>query len=112
MRFLNFKQGPQQGLAIADGNTFKGLFNTEPSFPGSLLTLLQQGPDALKRAGDTLRRGQLVDLTAITFLPPIENPGRIWCIGLNYVDHSLESGFAVPTYAPVLVPGTSGSAAS
>ena len=97
MRFLNFKQGTRQGLAIADGATFKGLFNTDADFPGSLLTLLQQGPDALTRAGDRLRKGEPVDLAGITYLPPIENPGRIWCIGLNYVDHSVESGFAVPT---------------
>lgn len=101
MKFLNFKQGSQQGLAIVEGAHFKGLFTTDANYPGSLHTLLTQGPEALKRAGDALRQGPVIDLAKITYLPPIENPGRIWCIGLNYVDHSVESGFAVPTYPAI-----------
>lgn len=101
MRFLNFKQGNLGGLAIADGSSFKGLLTTDASFPGSLQTLLEKGPEALKLAGDALRRGPVIDLEKITYLPPLVSPGRIWCIGLNYVDHSVESGFAVPTYPAI-----------
>ena len=55
----------------------------------------------MSQAADALRKGPAIDLANITYLPPIENPGRIWCIGLNYVDHSVESGFAVPTYPAI-----------
>lgn len=34
-------------------------------------------------------------------LPPIGNPGKIICVGLNYVDHAAESQLEVPQY-PVL----------
>jgi acylpyruvate hydrolase len=101
MRFLNFKQGDRHGLAVASGRHFKGLFTADVNFPGSLQNLLEQGPAALKRAGDVLGQGQVIDLEKITYLPPLVNPGRIWCIGLNYVDHSVESGFAVPTYPAI-----------
>ena len=101
MQFLNFEQGSQRGLAIAEGPNFKGLFTTDVTFPGSLQALLAQGPQALKRAGDALRRGSVIDLKKIAYLPPLENPGRIFCIGLNYVDHSVESGFAVPSYPAI-----------
>jgi 2-keto-4-pentenoate hydratase/2-oxohepta-3-ene-1,7-dioic acid hydratase in catechol pathway len=37
----------------------------------------------------------------VTLLPPIPRPGKILCIGLNYRDHSQESGFEVPTYPAV-----------
>ena len=101
MQFLNFKQGSQQGLAIAEGSGFKGLLTTDVNFPGSLQSLLAKGSQALTQAADVLRQGAVIDLTKITYLPPLENPGRIFCIGLNYVDHSVESGFAIPTYPAI-----------
>ncbi len=101
MQFLNFKQDGQHGLAIADGSTFRGLLTMDAKFPGSLQALVAQGPDALKRAADVLRAGPVIDLEKIAYLPPLENPGRIFCIGLNYVDHSVESGFAIPDYPAI-----------
>lgn len=101
MQFLNFRQGSQHGLAVSDGAGFKGLLATDANFPGSLQTLLAQAPGALARAAEVLRNGQEIDLAKITYLPPVENPGRIFCIGLNYVDHSVESGFAIPTYPAI-----------
>ena len=101
MKFLNFRQGEQSGLAVSDGQGFKGLLATDANFPGTLHALLAQEPQALSRAADALRKGIAIDLAKITYLPPVENPGRIWCIGLNYVDHSVESGFAIPTYPAI-----------
>ena len=101
MRFLNFKQDGQSGMAVADGAHFRGLFSTHAGFPGDLQSLLAQGPQALEKAAEALRQGPVIDLDNITYLPPLENPGRIFCIGLNYVDHSVESGFAVPTYPAI-----------
>ena len=101
MQFLNFKQGSQQGLAVSHGQDFHGLMTTDAGFPGSLHALLEQGQDALAKAAAVLAKGPVIDLGKIRYLPPIENPGRIFCIGLNYVDHSVESGFAVPTYPAI-----------
>ena len=41
-------------------------------------------------------------LEEITFLPVIPNPGKIICVGLNYVAHRREGGHADTTPAPVL----------
>ena len=101
MQFLNFKQGRQQGLAVSQGQDFRGLLTTDADFPGSLHELLTTGKDALAKAAEILRKGPVIDLEKISYLPPIENPSRIFCIGLNYVDHSVESGFAIPTYPAI-----------
>ena len=101
MQFLNFKQGSQQGLAVLQGQDFRGLLTTDAGFPGSLHALLAEGGTALAKAAEVLGKGPVIDLEKISYLPPIENPGRIFCIGLNYVDHSVESGFAVPTYPAI-----------
>ena len=101
MRFLNFKHAGHTGLAVADGADFKGLLSTDAGFPGSLESLLQRGPEAVTAAGTALLKGPLVDPASISYLPPLQNPGKVLCIGLNYVDHSVESGFAVPTYPAI-----------
>ena len=101
MKFLNYKQADQQGLAVSEGAGFKGLLTTDANFPGTLQSLLAQGPEALQRAAEVLRQGAPIDLDKISYLPPLETPGKIFCIGLNYVDHSVESGFAIPTYPAI-----------
>ena len=101
MKFLNYKQADQQGLAVSEGAGFKGLLTTDANFPGTLQSLLAQGPEALQRAAEVLRQGAAIDLDKISYLPPLETPGKIFCIGLNYVDHSVESGFAIPTYPAI-----------
>lgn len=104
MKFLTFSQNSKQGLAVATDSaatSFKGLMSTDSNYPGSLHELLIKGEHALKLAGHVLLQGLEIDLTKITYLPPIVNPARIWCIGLNYADHSTESGFAIPIYPAI-----------
>ena len=45
--------------------------------------------------------GEPVDVAAVEVLPPLGQPGKIICVGLNYRDHAGESGMQVPDY-PVL----------
>ena len=40
----------------------------------------------------------VVDQDAVEVLPPFARPGKIICVGLNYADHSAESGFKQPDY--------------
>lgn len=101
MQFLNFELNGQRGLAVLDGQSFKGLLASDAGFPGTLHDLLVKGEGALAQAGEALRKGPAIDLAKIAYLPPLENPRAIWCIGLNYADHSVESGFAVPTYPAI-----------
>lgn len=37
-----------------------------------------------------------IDLDSVAFLPPLAHPGKIIAVGLNYVDHTLETGFTAP----------------
>ena len=38
-------------------------------------------------------------LSEVRFLPLIPRPGALWCVGLNYEDHRLETGRAKADYA-------------
>lgn len=98
MKFLSFKLDSESGLAVMSENRLRGLPRSDPDYPGDLLNLLRQGPEALARAGRILAGAPILDGDRITFLPPLEAPGKIICVGLNYVDHSHESGFEPPAY--------------
>ena len=41
-------------------------------------------------------------LSDVRLLPPVPRPGKIVAIGLNYRDHSIESGAAAPPKSPII----------
>ena len=61
--------------------------------------LRADGLNALRE--QTAADGPDFPLDEIQLLPPIADPGRIICVGLNYKDHIEETGRALPEY-PVL----------
>jgi 2-keto-4-pentenoate hydratase/2-oxohepta-3-ene-1,7-dioic acid hydratase in catechol pathway len=102
MRFAAFKSGEQEGLATAGLNgEFHALMSGDASYPGSLDVLVRKGRATLDAAADILGKGPAIDLYQVTLLPPLSAPGKIICVGLNYVDHSIESGFVVPAYPTI-----------
>jgi 2-keto-4-pentenoate hydratase/2-oxohepta-3-ene-1,7-dioic acid hydratase in catechol pathway len=102
MRFAAFRSGGHEGLAVAHSEgAFHGLLSSDAGYPGSLLTLIQSGDGSFDEAAAVLRNGPVIDLTKVELLPPLPNPGKIICVGLNYVDHSIESGFTVPDYPTI-----------
>jgi acylpyruvate hydrolase len=108
MRFTAFKSGNQEGLAIAIPNgEFHGLLSSEEGYPGNPGLLVQQGRGALDSAAAVLAHGPLIELDQVALLPPLSAPGKIICVGLNYVDHSIESGFALPDYPTIFTRFTS-----
>jgi 2-keto-4-pentenoate hydratase/2-oxohepta-3-ene-1,7-dioic acid hydratase in catechol pathway len=56
---------------------------------GEIATLAGEKPD--------------VKLADVTLLPPIPNPDKIVCIGLNYKEHAAEAGAAIPEFPALFV---------
>ncbi|QCI65961.1 fumarylacetoacetate hydrolase family protein [Phreatobacter stygius] len=99
MRFAAFRQDGVRGLAVAvDGGRYIGLTAKDAGYPGDLDGLIVEGQAALAAAHRALSAGRPIDLDTVSLLPPLSNPGKIICVGLNYVDHSAESGFKQPDY--------------
>jgi len=55
----------------------------------------------LPSAAQILSKGRSISEENLTYLPPLSRPSKILCIGLNYIDHSVESGFVPPDYPTV-----------
>ena len=98
MRFASFVKNGVHGLAVrTTAGDWAGMLAGESGFPGSLETLLTSG-NSLADAAAVLARSKPVDLDRVTLLPVLSNPGKVICVGLNYADHSAESGFKQPDY--------------
>ncbi|UGA56547.1 fumarylacetoacetate hydrolase family protein [Vibrio sp. VB16] len=50
--------------------------------------------------------GQLLPENDVQWLSPVQNPGTIFALGLNYADHASELAFAPPTEPLVFIKGT------
>jgi 2-keto-4-pentenoate hydratase/2-oxohepta-3-ene-1,7-dioic acid hydratase in catechol pathway len=89
--------GPRAVLAVADG--YIDLHATDPGLPTSVKTLLAASPAVRKAAADTASSPSAVKYAAnaVKFLPPVPDPAKILCIGLNYRDHAIEGGRPIPT---------------
>lgn len=98
MRFLSYMQAGKKGLAIRVGDQLKGLTEVEENYPGHLEQLLQQGGDALINAAQVLKQGNVINLDQVEQLPPLSQPPKIICVGLNYADHTKESPYEQPDY--------------
>ena len=99
MRFMAYRDAHGLGLAaLGQGGVYRGLREGEAGFPGHLERLIAGGPDTLQAASQALQKGAPVDPSVVDVLPPLSAPGKIICVGLNYADHSAESGFKQPDY--------------
>lgn len=100
MRFTRFSKGGQLGLAVGNGQSFRGWLSSDGSYPGDLNpSLIKKMPIAELEA--ILSAGPEIDIASALFLPPITGSSKMICVGLNYVDHSAETGFKVPDYPTV-----------
>jgi 2-keto-4-pentenoate hydratase/2-oxohepta-3-ene-1,7-dioic acid hydratase in catechol pathway len=100
MRFAVYVLNGHRGLAVDSAEGFRGLFQYERGYPGDLDHLIASQAD-LSAAASALQAGQPISLETARLLPPFPDPGKIICIGLNYVDHSAEVGMALPQYPVV-----------
>lgn len=87
------------GIAATDDVEFKCLLQGEAEFPGALDELLAAGANLDAVARTVLKGAPLRD--DAVFLPPVRRPGKIICVGLNYVDHARELNLEIPDYPTI-----------
>ncbi|MGE3867581.1 MAG: fumarylacetoacetate hydrolase family protein [Hyphomonadaceae bacterium] len=88
MKFLSYRAGgvARFGLAGADG----AIDLTARTGAGSLKALIALG--GLKNAARWADAPADHAWAAVEFLPVIPDPGKIFCIGVNYEEHRTETG--------------------
>lgn len=102
MRFVAYRDAQGEGLAVqrTDGR-LTGLSKSAAKFPGALDHLVPLGREALVAAHGVLANAATIDAARVTYLAPFRAAPKIICVGLNYVDHSNETGHKLPTYPTI-----------
>jgi 2-keto-4-pentenoate hydratase/2-oxohepta-3-ene-1,7-dioic acid hydratase in catechol pathway len=81
------------------GDAFVDLHATDSGLPTCVKQLLAASPAVRRAAAEAAGSPNAVKYAAnaVKLLPPVPKPGKILCIGLNYRDHAIEGGKAIPT---------------
>lgn len=100
MKLVRFQSHGHQGWAVWDAaaTAWRGTTQSQPGYPGDVDDLIRQGRAALDAAALAMEQQPVVDMDAVQFLAPVDRPAKIICVGLNYRDHTAESGFVQPAY--------------
>ena len=98
MRFAAYELNGIQGLGVESGGAWRGLCAGDAGYPGPLESLIARGGDALTAAGRQLEAAPAIQLSLVRLLPPLAHSEKVICVGLNYRDHSAESGFKQPDF--------------
>src|SRR5262249_22303062 len=72
--------------------------SANPSLPTSMRQMLEAGSDGLKsaRAAVAQPSAKSYPMAGVKLLPPVPDPLKIVCLGLNYADHAKEGGVPIP----------------
>jgi 2-keto-4-pentenoate hydratase/2-oxohepta-3-ene-1,7-dioic acid hydratase in catechol pathway len=84
---------------VFQDNHYVDLEATDPSLPKSVRGLIEAGPSALNRARQAAAgsaKAVCYEAAGVKLLPPVPDPLKIICLGLNYRDHAIESGVPIP----------------
>jgi acylpyruvate hydrolase len=95
MKIVGFKGQDGRRLGIVDGDQLIDLQAADPNAPKDLGTWLRQNNGDLSPLADLAKRAPAsarVPMKGITYGLPVAVPGKIVCLGLNYLEH-VKEGF-------------------
>ena len=98
MKLLSFSYSGYQTFGCLQGDQVLDLGSTLSGGLRSLQAVIQQ--DALEACEAAVAMAPAVPLDQIVYMPPVRNPGKILCVGINYMDRNEEykDGTPAPAY--------------
>ena len=93
MKIVGFRANDSLRLGVVDGDAVIDLQAVDASLPGDLGEVLARNNGDLSPLADLARRAPASarrPLAGLKFALPVARPGKIICLGLNYLDHVKE----------------------
>jgi acylpyruvate hydrolase len=93
MKIVGFEANGQLRLGVVEGEAVIDLQAVDGSLPGDLGEVLRRGNGDLAPLADLARKAPAAarrPLAGLKFALPVARPGKIICLGLNYLDHVKE----------------------
>ena len=106
MRLVTYRSDGEWRSGILDGDAVRDTAAVAKATGvtadcASNRTLLAAGSDAIRALARPAAGVEALPLAGLELGPPITNPQKVICLGLNYRDHAEETGMAAPP-APIL----------
>jgi acylpyruvate hydrolase len=110
MKLVGFTTDAGLRLGVVSGEQVVDLQAVDPSIPNDVATVLKQHNGDLKPLADIAARAPASarrPLAGLAFALPVARPGKIVCLGLNYLDHVKEGPNAanIPKFPTLFMRG-------
>ncbi|YCI74819.1 fumarylacetoacetate hydrolase family protein [Bacillus sp. R1-10] len=106
MKIATFSVQTEQHIGLVKDDQIISLTALFPEeFPACMKKFIERGSELRSRAEQIIEQrvndDAIFKLSEVNILPPIANPDKIICVGLNYFDHCKETGMEPPE-SPVI----------
>jgi 2-keto-4-pentenoate hydratase/2-oxohepta-3-ene-1,7-dioic acid hydratase in catechol pathway len=91
MKLCTYTAGGQTRTGIVAGDSV-----IDSGVPGTMIDLITRWDEVKADLAGRAAAGGGVPLASVRLEAPVQRPGKIWAIGLNYADHIAESNMATP----------------
>ncbi|HEX8485345.1 fumarylacetoacetate hydrolase family protein [Sphingomonas sp.] len=105
MRLMVGSLEGRNAVFLIDGDAATNLTALDERI-GTDLTALAAGRVAGGEIVSLVQGAPAIPVARITPRLPVERPGKIICLGLNYVDHVKEGGYDIPDYPAIFMRST------
>jgi 2-keto-4-pentenoate hydratase/2-oxohepta-3-ene-1,7-dioic acid hydratase in catechol pathway len=98
MRLVTLHTAAGLRAAVRHDDQYIDLHATDGAFPASVRQLLAAGPGVLEHVRKVGKRPEAVRVPVdkARLAPPVPDPQKIICLGLNYRDHAAETNAPIP----------------
>src|SRR5262249_42758137 len=106
MKVVGFERDKALHLGVVEGDSVVDLQAVDARVPRDLGLWLADNDGDLKPLGDIARRAPAaarLPLANIVFALPVARPGKIVCLGLNYLEHAKEGGHQKPEFPSIFM---------
>ena len=91
MKIVGFIADGKQRLGVIEGDQVIDLQSADSKLPGDLGEILARNGGDLKPLADLAKKATgRVPLKGIKYALPVRKPGKVVCLGLNYLEHVKE----------------------
>jgi acylpyruvate hydrolase len=106
MKVVGFERDNALHLGVVEGDDAVDLQAVDPRVPSDLGQWLAENDGDLKPLGDIAKLAPAsarLPLANIQFALPVARPGKIICLGLNYLEHAKEGGHQKPEFPSIFM---------
>jgi 2-keto-4-pentenoate hydratase/2-oxohepta-3-ene-1,7-dioic acid hydratase in catechol pathway len=106
MKIVGFAKDKALRLGVVEGDAVIDLQAVDARLPADLGQWLAANDGDLKPLGLIAKRAPAsarLPLVGLTFTLPVARPGKIVCLGLNYLEHAKEGGHQKPEFPSIFM---------